>query len=101
MTNSYNDMQNSKVALYIGSNAAEAHPVSMVHMLHAKETGCKMIVVDPALHAHRRQGRRVRPHSLGLRHSLPVRPAVSHLQERLGRQEVRPGPGLWHGCRQG
>jgi formate dehydrogenase major subunit len=25
MTNSYNDMQNSKVALYIGSNAAEAH----------------------------------------------------------------------------
>jgi formate dehydrogenase major subunit len=47
MTNSYNDMQNSKVALYIGSNAAEAHPVSLVHMLHAKETGCKMIVVDP------------------------------------------------------
>src|SRR3546814_3379642 len=30
MTNSYNDMQNSKVALYIGSNAAEAHPVSML-----------------------------------------------------------------------
>jgi formate dehydrogenase major subunit len=47
MTNSYNDMQNSKVALYIGSNAAEAHPVSMLHMLHAKELGCKMIVVDP------------------------------------------------------
>src|SRR5690606_10539372 len=47
MTNSYNDMQNSKCALYIGSNAAEAHPVSMLHMLHAKETGCKMIVVDP------------------------------------------------------
>jgi len=47
MTNSYNDMQNSKCALYIGSNAAEAHPVSMLHMLHAKEIGCKMIVVDP------------------------------------------------------
>ena len=47
MTNSYNDMQNAKVALYIGSNAAAAHPVSMLHMLHAKETGCKMIVVDP------------------------------------------------------
>ncbi|TSE25242.1 Formate dehydrogenase H [Tepidimonas sediminis] len=47
MTNSYNDMQNAKVALYIGSNAAEAHPVSMLHMLHAKELGCKMIVVDP------------------------------------------------------
>ena len=47
MTNSYNDMRNSKAAMYIGSNAAEAHPVSMLHMLHAKETGCKMIVVDP------------------------------------------------------
>ena len=47
MTNSYNDMQNTRCALYIGSNAAEAHPVSMVHMLHAKEHGAKMIVVDP------------------------------------------------------
>lgn len=47
MTNSYNDMQNAKAALYIGSNAAEAHPVSMLHLLHAKETGCKVIVVDP------------------------------------------------------
>ncbi len=47
MTNSYNDMQNSKCALYIGSNAAEAHPVSMMHMLHAKENGAKMIVADP------------------------------------------------------
>jgi formate dehydrogenase major subunit len=47
MTNSYNDMQNAKAAMYIGSNAAEAHPVSMLHMLHAKESGCKMIVVDP------------------------------------------------------
>ena len=47
MTNSYNDMQNSKCAFYIGSNAAEAHPVSMLHMLHAKETGTTMIVADP------------------------------------------------------
>ena len=47
MTNSYNDMQNAKAAMYIGSNAAEAHPVSLLHMLHAKENGCKMIVVDP------------------------------------------------------
>jgi len=47
MTNSYNDMQNTKCAIYMGSNAAEAHPVSMLHMLHAKETGAKMIVVDP------------------------------------------------------
>jgi formate dehydrogenase major subunit len=47
MTNSYNDMQNTKCAMYIGSNAAEAHPVSMLHMLHSKETGARMIVVDP------------------------------------------------------
>ena len=47
MTNSYNDMRNSKAALYIGSNAAEAHPVSMLHLLAAKEAGCKVIVVDP------------------------------------------------------
>ena len=47
MTNSYNDMQNSKAMLFIGSNAAEAHPVAMMHVLHAKEKGSKMIVVDP------------------------------------------------------
>ena len=47
MTNSYNDLQNSKCMFFIGSNAAEAHPVSMLHALHAKETGAKMIVADP------------------------------------------------------
>ncbi|MGH8801468.1 MAG: molybdopterin-dependent oxidoreductase, partial [Casimicrobiaceae bacterium] len=47
MTNSYNDMGNTKCAFYIGSNAAEAHPVSLLHMLHAKENGAKMIVADP------------------------------------------------------
>ena len=47
MTNSYNDEVNSKVLLFLGSNAAEAHPVSMLHTLHAKERGCKIIVVDP------------------------------------------------------
>jgi formate dehydrogenase major subunit len=47
MTNSYNDEQNSKSLMFLGSNAAEAHPVSMVHTLHAKENGAKVIVVDP------------------------------------------------------
>jgi len=47
MTNSYNDTQNSKCILFFGSNAAEAHPVSMLHTLHAKENGAKIIVVDP------------------------------------------------------
>src|SRR5258706_7449285 len=47
ITNSYNDLQNTKCMFFIGSNAAEAHPVSMLHALHAKETGAKMIVADP------------------------------------------------------
>src|SRR5205814_2888006 len=47
MTNSYNYEQNSKSLKLLGSNACEAHPVSMLHTLHAKENGCKVIVVDP------------------------------------------------------
>ena len=47
MTNSYNDMQKSKSMFFIGSNAAEAHPVAMQHVLKAKENGSKLIVVDP------------------------------------------------------
>ncbi|PKN89471.1 MAG: formate dehydrogenase [Deltaproteobacteria bacterium HGW-Deltaproteobacteria-1] len=47
MTNSYNDMHNSKVMLFLGSNAAEAHPVAMQHVLRGKENGAKIIVVDP------------------------------------------------------
>ncbi|HXZ95706.1 MAG TPA: molybdopterin-dependent oxidoreductase [Burkholderiales bacterium] len=47
MTNSYNDESNSKCILFLGSNACEAHPVSMLHTLHAKETGAKVVVVDP------------------------------------------------------
>jgi formate dehydrogenase major subunit len=64
MTNSYNDIHNTKAMLFVGSNAAEAHPVAMMHVLHAKEKGAKMIVVDPrytrtAAHAH--QFVRLRP----------------------------------------
>src|SRR4029453_7839436 len=47
MTNSYNDELASKCILFFGSNAAEAHPVSMLHTLVAKENGAKVIVVDP------------------------------------------------------
>ena len=47
MTNSYNDMQNAKAIFFMGSNAAEAHPVAMLHVLHAKEAGAKIIVADP------------------------------------------------------
>ena len=37
MTNSYNDMRNSKTIVFMGSNAAEAHPVSLQHILSGKE----------------------------------------------------------------
>jgi formate dehydrogenase major subunit len=47
MTNSYNDMHNCKAMIFIGSNAAEAHPVAMQHILRGKENGARMIVVDP------------------------------------------------------
>ncbi len=47
MTNSYNDIHNSKAILIIGGNPAEAHPVSLQHILRAKENGAKLIVIDP------------------------------------------------------
>lgn len=48
MTNSYNDIMNSKLIFLIGSNAAEAHPVAMQHMLRAKErNNAPFIVCDP------------------------------------------------------
>ncbi|MGC2856028.1 formate dehydrogenase subunit alpha [Novispirillum sp. DQ9] len=48
MTNSYNDMQKSKLIFLIGSNPAEAHPVAMQHILRAKEKNkAQVIVCDP------------------------------------------------------
>ncbi|NCF58495.1 MAG: molybdopterin-dependent oxidoreductase [Gammaproteobacteria bacterium] len=64
MTNSYNDMHNCKAMFFIGSNAAEAHPVAMQHILRGKENGAKMIVVDPRFTrtaAHADQFLRIRP----------------------------------------
>ncbi len=47
MTNSFNDIANAKSIFLLGGNPAEAHPVSMLHILRAKEKGAKLIVVDP------------------------------------------------------
>ncbi|MDZ7787796.1 MAG: formate dehydrogenase subunit alpha [Halofilum sp. (in: g-proteobacteria)] len=66
MTNSYNDMHNCKSMIFVGSNAAEAHPVAMQHILRAKENGARMIVVDPRFTrtaAHADQYMRLRPGS--------------------------------------
>ena len=47
MTNSLNDIHNAKAIFLIGGNPAEAHPVAMLHVLHAKEDGAKLMVIDP------------------------------------------------------
>jgi formate dehydrogenase major subunit len=48
MTNSYNDIHNSRAIFVIGGNPAEAHPVSLLHLLRAKEqNNAPLIVCDP------------------------------------------------------
>ncbi|MDH3475660.1 MAG: molybdopterin-dependent oxidoreductase, partial [Rhodospirillales bacterium] len=48
MTNSYNDIHNSRAIFQIGGNPAEAHPVALQHMLKAKEqNNAPFIVCDP------------------------------------------------------
>ncbi len=49
-TNSYNDIRNAKTVVFMGSNAAEAHPVSMQHILSGKEINrANVIVFDPRM----------------------------------------------------
>jgi formate dehydrogenase major subunit len=47
MTNHWLDLQNAKVFLIEGSNAAENHPMSMRWLTKAKEKGAIVIHVDP------------------------------------------------------
>jgi formate dehydrogenase major subunit len=65
MTNSYNDIRNSKTILIMGGNPAEAHPVSLQHILEGKELNrANLIVVDPRMTrtaAHATEYVRVRP----------------------------------------
>lgn len=64
MTNSYNDIHNSKAIFIIGANPAEAHPVSLQHIFRGKERGAPLIVVDPRFTrtaAHADQYVRIRP----------------------------------------
>ncbi|MBM3598555.1 MAG: formate dehydrogenase [Alphaproteobacteria bacterium] len=50
MTNSYNDIRNSKTMIIMGGNPAEAHPVSLQHVLTGKELNkANMIVIDPRM----------------------------------------------------
>ncbi|MBJ3764215.1 formate dehydrogenase subunit alpha [Maribius pontilimi] len=67
MTNSYNDIHNSKAIFIIGGNPAEAHPVSLLHVLKAKEqNNAPLIVCDPRFTrtaAHADEFVRMRPGS--------------------------------------
>ena len=48
MTNSMPDIRNSRCVFFCGSNAAEAHPISMQHVLVAKEVNRAVVIVaDP------------------------------------------------------
>src|SRR5437764_7468207 len=50
MTNSYNDIRNSKTIVIMGGNPAEAHPVSLQHLLEGKELNrANFVVIDPRL----------------------------------------------------
>ena len=50
MTNSFNDIRNSKTMLILGGNPAEAHPVSLQHVLEGKELNrANVIVIDPRM----------------------------------------------------
>ncbi len=49
-TNSYNDIRNAKTMIIMGGNPAEAHPVSLQHVLIGKEINrANMIVIDPRM----------------------------------------------------
>ncbi len=65
MTNSYNDIHNSRAIFLIGGNPAEAHPVSLLHLLKAKEeNNAPLIVCDPRFTrtaAHATEYVRMRP----------------------------------------
>ncbi|HJZ42226.1 MAG TPA: formate dehydrogenase subunit alpha [Hyphomicrobiaceae bacterium] len=65
MTNSYNDIRNSKTLFFLGGNPAEAHPVSLQHLLEGKELNrANFIVADPRLTrtaAHATEYVRLRP----------------------------------------
>jgi formate dehydrogenase major subunit len=65
MTNSYNDIRNAKTMVIMGGNPAEAHPVSLQHLLTAKETNrANMVVIDPRFTrtaAHATDYIRIRP----------------------------------------
>jgi formate dehydrogenase major subunit len=64
-TNSYNDLRNSKTMIIMGGNPAEAHPISVQHILAGKEINrANVVVIDPRFTrtaAHATEYVRIRP----------------------------------------
>jgi len=49
-TNSFNDLRHAKTMIIMGGNPAEAHPISMQHILAGKEINrANLVVIDPRL----------------------------------------------------
>jgi formate dehydrogenase major subunit len=65
MTNSFNDIRNAKTQIIWGGNPAEAHPVSLQHLLEGAELNkANVVVVDPRMTrtaAHATEYVRLRP----------------------------------------
>ena len=64
-TNSYNDLRNARTMVIIGGNPAEAHPISVQHILAGKEMNrANLVVIDPRFTrtaAHATEYIRIRP----------------------------------------
>jgi formate dehydrogenase major subunit len=65
MTNSYTDIRNAKTQIIMGGNPAEAHPVSLQHLIEGAEINkANVVVIDPRLTrtaAHATEYVRIRP----------------------------------------
>ena len=89
MTNSYTDIRNSKTLFFLGGNPAEAHPVSLQHLLEGKELNrANFIVADPRLTRTAAHATEYVRAAAGNRHPGDLGHAVARLQEWLGGQAV-------------
>ncbi len=65
MTNSYTDIRNTKTQIIMGGNPAEAHPVSLQHLIEGAEMNkANVVVIDPRMTrtaAHATEYVRIRP----------------------------------------
>src|SRR3981189_2750508 len=90
MTTHRADLENAKVFLIEGSNAAENHPMAMKWIRKAQEKGAKIIHVDPRYNRTSNIADVYAPARRG--HRLPRRDHPVGDRERLVRRRVREAP---------